>query len=253
MEETIQSVGTVSAGEALAHASITTAANGLRYATYGTLDSDGINITADLPRLAGTIPAIMAPGLAKTVFYFVPLVISTERGGAGTPVSIAAAWSAELADSAVCHRNAHLAEHDAVIISARLQGDQFALAFELFLNAAHAFVDATGVPEQFSQMLAQQHAQNTRGETSHDGWDYRQKMNADSSNEKPRNDFYETAYVDSIAIYLLSMFLDLDYADLREREYPLLAPAALAERLRCVNALFPPNPGYAFEIRYRRR
>jgi len=52
---------------------------------------------------------------------------------------------------------------------------------------------------------------------------------------------------------MLSLTLDFDYADLREREYPLLAPAALAERLRHVAELFPPNAGYEFEIRYRRR
>ena len=32
-----------------------------------------------------------------------------------------------------------------------------------------------------------------------------------------------------------------------------LAPQALAERLRAVNTLFPPNNGYEFAIRYRRR
>ena len=36
--------------------------------------------------------------------------------------------------------------------------------------------------------------------------------------------------------------LDFDYSELREREYPLLAPAALAARLRLVAELFPPNP-----------
>jgi hypothetical protein len=40
---------------------------------------------------------------------------------------------------------------------------------------------------------------------------------------------------------------------LREREYPLLAAPALAERLRHVAEMFPPNAGYEFEIRYRRR
>jgi hypothetical protein len=46
--------------------------------------------------------------------------------------------------------------------------------------------------------------------------------------------------------------VDFDYADLREREYPLLAPQALAERLRAVAALFPANAGYEFQVLYRR-
>jgi hypothetical protein len=52
---------------------------------------------------------------------------------------------------------------------------------------------------------------------------------------------------------MLALTLDFDYTELKEREYPLLASPALAERLRHVVALFPPNPGYEFEIRYRRR
>jgi hypothetical protein len=45
----------------------------------------------------------------------------------------------------------------------------------------------------------------------------------------------------------------VDYYDLRERDYPLLAPTPLAERLRKVAELFPPNPGFEFAIYYRRR
>jgi hypothetical protein len=47
--------------------------------------------------------------------------------------------------------------------------------------------------------------------------------------------------------------VDFDYHDLRERDYPLLAAPALAERLRHVNGLFPANPGYEFQIHYRRK
>ena len=52
---------------------------------------------------------------------------------------------------------------------------------------------------------------------------------------------------------MLSLAMDLDYADLREREYPLLAAPALADRLRLAAELFPPPLGYEFQIRYRRR
>jgi hypothetical protein len=52
---------------------------------------------------------------------------------------------------------------------------------------------------------------------------------------------------------MLSLAVDFDYHDLREREYPLLAAPALAERLRHLASLFPPNPGYDFQILYRRK
>ena len=70
---------------------------------------------------------------------------------------------------------------------------------------------------------------------------------------KEREVFLESAFSDALAIYLLSLALDLDYSELRERDYPLLAPAPLAERLRLVAELFPPNRGYEFAVRYRRR
>jgi hypothetical protein len=71
--------------------------------------------------------------------------------------------------------------------------------------------------------------------------------------EKERVAYLEAAFSDAVAMYLLSLALDFDYSELREREYPLLAPAALAARLRLVAELFPPNPGYEFVVRYRRR
>jgi hypothetical protein len=70
--------------------------------------------------------------------------------------------------------------------------------------------------------------------------------------EKERANFESAAFSDALAIYLLSLALDFDYADLKERDYPLLAPAALAARLKLVAELFPPNAGYEFAVRYRR-
>ena len=65
--------------------------------------------------------------------------------------------------------------------------------------------------------------------------------------EKAKSSYFESAFSDAIAIYMLAITIDFDYTELREREYPLLAAPALAERLRHVAGLFPANPGY--EIR----
>ena len=72
-------------------------------------------------------------------------------------------------------------------------------------------------------------------------------------NDKERGLYLEAAFSDAVAIYLLSLALDFDYSELREREYPLLSPSALAARLRVVAELYPPNPGYEFAVKYRRR
>ena len=71
--------------------------------------------------------------------------------------------------------------------------------------------------------------------------------------ERARNSFFESSFSDALAVYMLSLSLDFDYHDLREREYPLLAATALAERLRHVAGLFPANEGYEFQIHYRRK
>ena len=74
-----------------------------------------------------------------------------------------------------------------------------------------------------------------------------------SIDEKERSLYLEATFSDAVAIYLLSLALDFDYSELRERDYPLLAPTALAARLRLVADLYPPNPTYEFAVRYRRR
>ena len=97
-----------------------------------------------------------------------------------------------------------------------------------------------------------------RGETSQDAWENRRRaldrdQNREVIDEKARSAYFEAAFSDAVAIYMLALTLDFDYTELKEREYPLLTAPALAERLRHVAKLFPANPGYEFEIRYRRR
>jgi len=204
---------------------------------------------------------------------------------------VAGAYTDEFGDAAICHRNVELGSgNHGVFISTRLMGDRFALSFEFFINVAHAFVDQAGVPEAFAALAWEQALANVRGETSMDAWEARnlalgRPANADAEpqqgrrsrvipiagavrsrkfgvavdvtaaavDEKERGLFVESAFSDAVAIYLLSLALDFEYSELREREYPLLAPAALAARLKLVAELFPPNAGYDFAVKYRRR
>jgi hypothetical protein len=180
-----------------------------------------------------------------------------------------------------------------VFISTRLLADRFALSFEFFINVAHAFVDQVGVPQAFSDLVWKQALDNVRGETSLDAWESRnlafgRPANAQPEDQQPasrrprsfmsswapasrsfaaaadtpvattidekeRSAYIAAAFSDAVAIYLLSLALDFDYSELREREYPLLVPAALAARLKLVADLFPPNAGYEFAVKYRRR
>ncbi|SEG17846.1 hypothetical protein SAMN05421819_2075 [Bryocella elongata] len=201
---------------------------------------------------------------------------------------VARSYTEEFSDAAICHRNVELGHGNrGIFISTRLMGDRFALCFEFFINVAHAFVDEAGVPASFADLAWQQAVANVRGETSLDAWESRnlafgRPANGEPEAQAPRRNraasqpqrsfaatlsaaanpaiderektlFLEAGFSDAIAIYLLSLAMDFDYGELREREYPLLAPAALAARLKLVAELFPPNAGYEFAVKYRRR
>ncbi|MCL2660003.1 MAG: hypothetical protein FWD64_05740 [Acidobacteriaceae bacterium] len=231
------------------------AANGIQYALYG----DAKMSAADVAHVVEAVPGAIAAALSRKAYYFVPLAMSEGRSSDAT--LIATEYTSEFVDQATCHRNVVLDDAEGVFISARLLSDRFALAFEFFINAGHAFVDVAGVPESFDHLVWAQAVADIRGETSIDAWDGRMAalVPEGRTNSKPVVDekaklsYLEAAFADAVAIYLLSMAVDFDYSELREREYPLLAPQALAERLRLVAELFPPNPNYEFAIRYRRR
>jgi hypothetical protein len=236
-----------------AAATVTQAANGVRFSAWGET-----RVTQpELEKLVCAVPRALAPAIEKRAYYFVPLVIVEGDGAVVAPH-----YTVDLGDSAICHRNVSLGAVDGVFLSTRLVEDRFGLAFEFFINVAHNFVDAAGVPESFAALAWSQAQASVRGETSQDAWETRRRAldpvtNAQGTamplDERARKNYEESAFSDSLAIYMLSLSLDFDYHDLREREYPLLAAPALAERLRHVAGLFPANEGYEFQILYRRK
>jgi hypothetical protein len=257
MAESVQN-GLVQAEQVVRETAVGKASNGVNYAIFGENNLE----TKDLERMVRAVPVAIAGALGRKTYYFVPLALSESRGSEATLV--APAYSPEWGDQAICHRNVTLDGAEGVFISTRLLSDRFALAFEFFINVGHAFVDAAGVPESFNQLVWSQAVADVRGETSQDSWESRNLSLADKAgtgkvdgkpvvDEKAKSNFLESAFSDAVAIYQLSLAVDFDYSELREREYPLLAPQALADRLRLVAKLFPPNSGYEFAIRYRRR
>ena len=268
MPESVQN-GLVPAVEIARDAILRQAPNRMRYAAFG---ENNISDT-DVERMVQAVPEAISGALGRRVFFFVPLAMSGHRedGRPAGPTLIAPRYTSQLVEEAICHRNValdgELEGSEGVFISTRLLSDRFALAFELFINVAHGFVDAVGVPESFGELVWNQALADVRGETSQDAWEDRNAalnkgdgeggvLSIDGKarvDEKARGAYAGSAFSDAVAIYLLSLAVDFDYSELREREYPLLAPQALAERLRGVNKLFAPNPGYEFAIRYRGR
>ncbi len=219
--------------------------NGICYAVVGEVTAG----TADLERMVAAVPRAIAAALQRKAYYFVPLTVSQ-----GDDTVIADRYDLELSDNAVCHRNIQLGDSQCVFISTRLMDDKFSVAFEFFINVGHAFVETAGVSRSFADLAWKQVEGGIRGETSLDAYESRKLATAHGPDaEKYKNEYLANAFADAISIYLLALVLDVDYYDLRERDYPLLAPAALAERLRKVAELFPPNAGFDFNIFYKRR
>lgn len=251
--------GLVKATDAARAATLERAANGIAYANLG----DTQIALPELVRMTQAVPAAVAAALSGKAYYFVPLALAEGRGhrGGTEETMVAPIYTVELAEEAICHRNVTLtglpemSAQEGVFISARLLNDQFALCFEFFINIAHAFAEQAGVPAEMSDLLWAQAAAAVRGETSQDAFEAREAALKDRTrpDEKAKAEYLEYGFSDALAIYQLSLAVDFDYSELREREYPLLAAPALAERLRLVAKLFPPNPGYEFAIRYRKR
>jgi hypothetical protein len=224
---------------------VSQAPNGICYAVSGQITLP----EADLERMIAAVPNSAAAALERKAYYFVPLTVSR-----GDETVIADRYDVALSDNAVCHRNLNLGDSQCVFISTRLMDDKFSVAFEFYINVGHAVVERAGVSNAFADLAWRQVEGGVRGETSLDAWEARKLATAHGPDaEKYRNEFASAAFSDAISIYLLTLFLDVDYYDLRERDYPLLAPNALAERLRKVAELFPPNPGFEFAVYYKRR
>jgi hypothetical protein len=226
-----------------------TASNGIHFAGWGETRLP----ESDLDHLVTTVPALLAPALERWTYYFVPLMLADSD-----EAMVAPGYTVDLGDRAICHRNVTFGGMETVFISTRLVEDRFGLAFEFFINVAHNFVQNAGVPESFSTLVWSQAEAQVRGETSQDAWENRRRAlegrpGQKGIDERARNAYLESTFSDALAVYMLSMAVDFDYHDLRERDYPLLSANSLAERLRHVAALFPPNPSYEFQIIYRRK
>jgi hypothetical protein len=236
-----------SAQEIIRDARVNQSPNGICYTTSG----DVMLPTDDLERIVGAVPRAIAAALDRKAFYFVPLAIPD-----GDNTLVAERFEGNPPETAICHRNIDSGNAQCVFISTRLLEERFAIAFEFYINVGHAFVDKAGISPEFAELVWSQASANVRGETSLDAYEFRKQAQAVGLahvDEKAKSDYLAATFCDAIAIYLLSLCLDVDYYELREREYALLTPSALAERLKKVAELFPPNTGYKFDIFYKRR
>ena len=207
---------TRSPAEVVRQTPVSQAPNGICYAVAGEVTVPA----SDLERMVAAVPDSAAAALQRKAYYFVPLTVNQ-----GDETVIADRYDVALSDNAVCHRNLELGDSQCVFISTRLMDDKFSVAFEFYINVGHAVVERAGVSQAFSELAWKQVEANAKGETSLDAWESRKAASHAPDAEKHKSDYFAAAFSDAISIYLLSLYIDVDYYDLRERDYPLLAPA----------------------------
>src|ERR1017187_661917 len=224
---------------------VSQALNGICYAVAGEVAVNSF----DLERMVAAVPTKVAAALERKAYYFVPLTVSQ-----GEETVIADRYDVALSDNAVCHRNLNLGDSQCVFISTRLTDDKFSVAFEFYIKVGHALVEIAGVSDEFIDLAWKQVEAGARGATSLAPWAAPKLATAAGpDSERFKNEYLDATFSDTISIYPLSLYLDVEYYDLRERDYPLLAAAALAERLRKAAELLPPNTGFEFAVLYKRR
>src|SRR5438876_6484160 len=119
--------------------------------------------------MVAAVPRAIAAALERKAYYFVPLTVSQ-----GDETLIADRYDVALSDQAVCHRNITAGDSQCVFISTRLMDDRFSIAFELYINVGHAFVERAGVSGEFADLVWKQATEEkARGETSLDAHELR--------------------------------------------------------------------------------
>jgi len=140
------------------------------------------------------------------------------------------------------HRNLNLGDSQCVFISTRLMDDKFSVAFEFYINVGHALVERVGVSSDFSELAWKQVEAGIRGETSLDAWEARKLATGDAPDaERYQREYFEATFPTRFPFtcyrYISTWIITTCGAGLS-----LLAPTALAERLRKVRRCFRRTP-----------
>jgi len=164
-----------------------------------------------MEKLVGAVPRTLAPAIAKRCYYFVPLVIVEGDGKDG--VVAAPHYTVDLGDRAICHRNVSIGAVEAVFF--RPAWSKTALDWPSSSSSTWPTTSSTppvfpraSPPSPWSQAQA-----GVKGETSQDAWETRRRAldpvtNAEGTamplDERARKNYEESAFSDSLAIYMLS-------------------------------------------------
>ena len=190
--------------------------------------------------MIAAVPDPIAASLTRKAYYFVPLTVNQ-----GDETVIADRYDVALSDNAVCHRNLNIGDAQCVFISTRLMDDKFSVAFEFYINVGHALVERAGVSQEFRRpglaasrsWCARRDVARRLGSTQvgHRSWS-RMRRNS-------RTNILRPALRMRFRFICFRFYLDVDYYDLRERDYPLLAPQPWQNGCARLRRYSPRTPG----------
>jgi hypothetical protein len=138
--------------------------------------------------------------------------------------------------------------------------DNYGLGMEFFDKVAYVASLERAQRNDFYQLLEQQLKMEKAGELTPEAWEWRSevagKRDRGEQDEEAEANYYRAAETDSLGIYMASLFTDIFYEDLfDERDsFPALPADMLAERVRTLERMFPPNRGFSLQlVRQRQR
>ncbi|MEI9970287.1 MAG: hypothetical protein WDM87_17340 [Terracidiphilus sp.] len=177
---------------------------------------------------------------------------------------VAPAYTVELGDRAVCHRNATFGDTEAVFLSTRLVEDRFGLAFEFFINVAHNFVEVAGVPESFATLVGRKPRHRfaekpawTHGRRARRALEPRNGGKTSGTNgideRAPQRFFRVVILRRSCRLYALARCRLRLPRSARARVPAAGRPRNWPSAYVTWPFLFPSNVGYEFQIHYRRK
>ena len=203
---------------------VSQAQNGICYAVAGEVAVNSF----DLERMVAAVPTKIAAALERKAYYFVPLAVAGRGHAHRRPLRRRAQRQRRLPSQPESGRLAVRVHLDAI------DGRQvFRRLRVLYQRRARPGRARRSLAREFSELAWSQVEAGVRGETSLDAWEARKLATANG----PDSERYQNEYLEATLLrhdfHLSAVALSrVDYYDLRERDYPLLAPSALAERLR---------------------
>ena len=126
------------------------------------------------------------------------------------------------------------------------------MAFEFYINVVHALVERAGVQGTLPIWHGASRGRSSRAKLHSMPTKRASRPQPPVRREKYKNKYLAATFSDTISIYLLSLYLDVDYFDCGNGIIPCWRFPALAEPSEGCGVVSA-NAGFEFAVLYKRR